>query len=340
MKMTREEGINKTFPGISHLVILGAGASIASTMRNPEKNGKELPSMNNFIDVVGLNDIIEELPDEVQDDNFEKLYSNLHAEKPKSDEIKEIQRRVRDYFSDMELPDEPTIYDYLILSLRPKDFIATFNWDPFLYQAFCRNMDKAPMPHICFLHGNVAIGYSDEDDKTGPSGMYSKRTGNQFEPTKLLYPVAEKNYNNDQFISREWNRFRTRLESDDTKRVTIFGYGAPDTDVEAIDIMKEAWGGAEERNMEQFELINVIEKGELRETWDDFIHTHHYDYGKSFFDSILAKYPRRTGERYMHQFLPTTPAEAFQEPFPVPQDVDTLEELWDWYEPLFEVERA
>lgn len=338
MRLSREEGIKRVFGEPCHVVILGAGASIASTLRNPEKHSKKLPSMDNFIEVLELQDVVESLPADQRQKNFELLYSNLHSENPKSDEIKEIESRVREYFSEMELPNEPTIYDYLLLSLRPRDFVATFNWDPFLYQAFCRNIKFAPLPHICFLHGNVALGYSEEDDQTGPSDWYSKKTGNHFAPTKLLYPVAQKNYNSDEFISREWRRLKERLNHESTKRVTIFGYGAPDTDVEAIEIMKNAWGTSDERNMEQFEFIDIRKKDELVEVWDEFIHTHHFDYGTSFFDSIIAHFPRRTGERYMHQFLPSTPAEAFQESFPVPQDVDSLKELWEWYKPLLDSE--
>jgi hypothetical protein len=53
------------------------------------------------------------------------------------------------------LPNEPTIYDHLVLSLRPKDLIATFNWDPFLYQAFVRNGHVGDMPYLAFLHGTM-----------------------------------------------------------------------------------------------------------------------------------------------------------------------------------------
>ena len=52
--MTKEEGIEQVFGGGGHVVILGAGASIASTLRNPERHGKLLPSMDNFIELVGL----------------------------------------------------------------------------------------------------------------------------------------------------------------------------------------------------------------------------------------------------------------------------------------------
>jgi hypothetical protein len=45
---------------------------------------------------------------------------------------------VREYFAQLELPVEPTIYDALLLSLRDKDAVFTFNWDPFLFQAHLR----------------------------------------------------------------------------------------------------------------------------------------------------------------------------------------------------------
>ncbi len=66
--------------------------------------------------------------------NFEKLYSDLYRKDPRSPEIMAIEDRVYNYFRDMQLPEnEATIYDYLILSLRPRDLIATFNWDHFFF---------------------------------------------------------------------------------------------------------------------------------------------------------------------------------------------------------------
>ncbi len=40
--MSREKGIETVYGGGGHVVILGAGASIAATRRNPELNGKLL----------------------------------------------------------------------------------------------------------------------------------------------------------------------------------------------------------------------------------------------------------------------------------------------------------
>lgn len=338
--MTKEEGINQVYGGGGHVVILGAGASIASTLRNNEKTGKRLPSMDNFSDLLELGDIIEKVPENLRDSNFEKLYGNLHSDNPNSELITEIEGRILDYFGSMQLPDGPTIYDYLVLSLRGKDLIATFNWDPFLYQAWVRNKKFTDdLPHLAFLHGNVAIGYSKEDKRCGPVGYQMRRDGGVFEPTKLLYPVEQKNYTEDEFINIEWGRVKYWLSKDSgTRRVTIFGYGAPVSDVEAVSLLNTAWGTPEERDMEQFEVIDISSEEELRERWKGFIHSHHYDVYNDFFSSSIASNPRRTSESFFSHYMPMTPNEAFRVDNPVPTNFNTIEELWDWYRPLIEAE--
>jgi len=212
--MTIEQGIKQVFEGGGHVVILEAGASIASTFRNAEKNGKRLPLMDNFIELVGLNNLIEEVPANLRASYFEKLYSNLHNDNPNFELIKEIENQINNYFGNMELPEEPTIYDYLVLSLRSEDIIVTFNWDPFLYQAWVRNRKFTDdLPHLSFIHGNVAIGYSKKDKRCGPAGMYMNQDGGYFEPTKLLYPVEQKNYTDEEFIKIEWERIKYWLWS-------------------------------------------------------------------------------------------------------------------------------
>ena len=338
--MTVEEGINQVFGGGGHVVILGAGASIASTLRNEEANGKILPSMDNFSEVLGLEDILAKIPQNLRAKNFEKLYGNLHKDNPNSELIKEIESRISQYFSDMKLPDEPTIYDYLVLSLRNKDLIATFNWDPFLYEAWSRNSKfTKDLPLIIFLHGNVAIGYSKEDQRSGPAGMYMRKDGGYFEPTKLLYPVEQKNYTEDEYISTGWDVLKTRLNKESgTVRATIFGYGAPVSDVEAVSLLNTAWGTQDEREMEQFEIIDISPENELRQRWEGFIHSHHYDITNNYFGSSLAYNPRRTSESYFSHYQPLSPSEAFRSSNPIPQDFKTLEDLWEWHKPLVEAE--
>ena len=56
--MTKDDEINIVHGGGTHVVLLGAGASFASTLRNAEKSNKTLPLMWNIVDIVGLNDIV------------------------------------------------------------------------------------------------------------------------------------------------------------------------------------------------------------------------------------------------------------------------------------------
>jgi len=90
--------------------------------------------------------------------DFESLYDEI-ATSGKAPGLKdEIEAKVQAYFEALELPEPPTLYDHLVLSLRDSDYIATFNWDPFLAQAFSRNRQAARMPKLLFLHGNVEVG--------------------------------------------------------------------------------------------------------------------------------------------------------------------------------------
>jgi hypothetical protein len=334
LTLSKDDLIRIVYDRGCHVVLLGAGASRAATLRNPERGGRNLPVMADLVDLVGLGDIVDRLPAELQALNFEDLYSRLHSQDPNSAAIQEIEQRVRDYFASMQLPDEPTIYDYLVCSLRGKDLIATFNWDPFLYQAWLRNT-RFQRPCLAFLHGNVAVGWSREDKLCGPVGMFVKTNGNELLPTKLLYPVTNKNYNDDEFIIMEWDRVRGWMRDQQTKRFTVFGYGAPRTDVEAMQLLSEAWGPVAQRNMEQLEFINRTPEDELRQQWSRFVHTHHFECHENYFKSSLANYPRRTIESWFHIYAPEVP---FVDSNPVPQDFTTLEQLWEWHEPLHAAE--
>lgn len=338
MNLTKEDRIKTVYNGGRHVVILGAGASIASTMRNREIGGKILPSMDNFIDIVGLQDIVDKIPSNLKSTNFETLYSNLHNIDPNSVNLKEIESRIQEYFGNMKLPNEPTIYDYLVLSLRSKDLIATFNWDPFLYQAYVRNYNLGNLPGIVFLHGNVAIGYSTKDGRMGAAGYTHTQTNSYYEPTKLLYPVEHKDYNTDEFISTQWSIIKELLNSPSTKRLTIFGYSAPASDIEAVELLNEAWGSGDKRNMEQIEIIDIRPETIITENWRGFIHSHHYDYVNDYFKSSLALNPRRTCESYFQHFMPMLPSEMFSENNPVTSNFKTLKELQEWHKDLIDAE--
>ena len=98
-----------------HVVILGAGASVAA-FPDGDGNGKKLPVINNLIEILGINELLEKYSIDAAGKDFEELYSDLVVEGKENEAIKEIDRQVREYFGSLSLPDRPTLYDQLILS--------------------------------------------------------------------------------------------------------------------------------------------------------------------------------------------------------------------------------
>jgi hypothetical protein len=178
-KMDFDKNINYS----PHVVILGAGASIASCP-DGDKNGLKLPSMKNFIELLKLYKLLNEWGVDYKEENFELLYDRLSRKSDKKELVERIENKVYDYFSQMKLPDKVTLYDKIILSLRPKDLIATFNWDPFLAQAYKRNIHLKKLPQIIFLHGNVEIGICLKDKVKGYVNDICRTCGSSLEPTK------------------------------------------------------------------------------------------------------------------------------------------------------------
>ena len=281
-----------------HVVILGAGASCAA-ISDGDKCGKKISAMNGFIKKLGLSSIISKVDIHTSSDNLEDIYMELDERsktEPLCQEVKEeLEKIICEYMSDYQLPDTPTIYDFLVMSLTTKDLIATFNWDPLLVQAIGRAIKYTNnLPQVAFLHGNVAVGFCAEHNIMGNVGRPCSMCGIPLAPTKLLFPIKKKDYNSDIAISKAWKTLNNALEM--AYMVTIFGYSAPKSDAEAFAMMKKAWGSVNERNLEEIELIDIKDEETVIESWSQFIHTHHYSYKTSFFDSTLARCPRRTCE--------------------------------------------
>jgi hypothetical protein len=81
--------------------------------------------------------------------------------------------------------------------------------------------------------------------------------------------------------------------------------------------------------LEQTEIINILSEEELLKTWEPFIHTHHYEIKQSFYDSWLAKHPRRTGEAWWEQNLEAKFID--ENAFPLDSSFDQLR---DWLSPF------
>jgi len=328
-KSVREE-IEDVSMGRPHVVVLGAGASRAAFPRG-ERNGKRLPVMADFFETAPIASALGRAGLAYSGRNFEEVYSEL-ARTPGSAETRTaLEDAVFAYFSSLDLPDEPTIFDHLILSLRPKDVIATFNWDPFHIKAARRNGHLGGVLRLLFLHGNVLAGHCAHDRVHGVLGAMCSRCGQQFSPVPLLYPVAEKDYETDPAIHSAWQAARHAFKN--AFMVTFFGYGAPVSDGTAVELLRDAWGGWQQRDLEQIEFIDVRQEDDLLDKWRLFIHTHHYEVHADFYDSWLAHHPRRTGEAYISQYLDARIIEYN----PLPRTAG-FEGLWAWFQPLVAAE--
>lgn len=278
----------------AHTVILGAGATVA-TVPNGDKNGHKSSVMSGLIKKLHLDDILHGISLETNSDNLEDIYSELHLRPDCQEAVAKLEQALYDYFAALELPDYPTIYDCLVLSLTDKDAIATFNWDPLLLQAYvrCHRFTKN-LPHILCLHGNVGVGYCAEHREFGTIDAICPICRKPFPPTKLLYPVNNKNYISDEYIKGCWDA--TEFIIKNSYMLTIFGYSAPSSDIEAVNLLKKAWGDLDKRQLEEVSIIDIISKDEILKKWDQFIYSHHYRYSNDFFHSYLGMFPRRSCE--------------------------------------------
>ena len=76
--------------------------------------------MNNFIETLGIEGLVEQSGLAFSSNNFEDIYSAIHSVTELSELRKELEDVVSDHFSEMELPDCPTVYDHLVLSVLKK----------------------------------------------------------------------------------------------------------------------------------------------------------------------------------------------------------------------------
>jgi hypothetical protein len=222
-----------------HVVLLGAGASYACIL-NGDKNGQKISCMNDFFENTGI-----DIGYQGSYKNLEDIYQNIDSP------TKEIlERKIRTYFNKFILPDDPTIYDVLIISLCKKDLIASFNWDPLLIQA-CQRCRKFTydLPDIVFLHGNVWEWYSIDTNgimtrvfaqSECPPGAYIKTTsGQRCYPTPLLLPEKNKEYGKNDYIKNAWDIFQNKLRK--SFMFTIIGYSGPKSDEEVLTLLESGF---------------------------------------------------------------------------------------------------
>jgi hypothetical protein len=314
-----------------HVVILGAGASKAAFPRG-DPNGRIVPVMTQLSECLGLTASLKSAGF-AEPTNFEAIYDELVTTGSNPTLAEEIERRVRIYFGGMVLPAEVTLYDRLLLSMRETDLIATFNWDPFLPLAYARNAHLRRLPQLAFLHGNVEIAVCLKDRRTGFRWQSCEVCENPFQPTTLLYPVTRKDYNTDPFIANEWARLKWFLSR--AYMLTVFGYGAPSTDVEAVELMSDTWKGNPRFELGQVNIVDIRPQKHLEKTWAPFFCRNHYATMKTFRNTWQLRYARRSCEALAFATLQMAPWKTNRLP-----KFKSLEKLYKWIAPLIAEEVA
>lgn len=286
--------------GRPHIFILGAGATMAAIPEG-DKYGNSCSVMKGFINNMGLRDILDGVKLQTKSENLEDIYSELH-ERPECNDVCELlEQRIIDKLSELQIPDSPTVYDYLLLSLRSKDYIFSFNWDDLIIQAYQRVYKiTKDLPQLVFLHGNIGVG---KCSKCGAveaiRNRYCYKCGGVLERPKMLFPVKNKNYDSDPYIKNCWKGFLDILSH--ASIVSIFGYSAPQSDVLAIKAMEKAFSSTF-RRLDQIEIIDIASESELINRWQNFSTptNFHINIRKSLLEenSFIAEFPRRSIEGY------------------------------------------
>ena len=327
--------MKKTYPPIRsgkyvneapHVVLLGAGASRAAFPQG-DRNGRILPVMRELADVVGLDDVLNREELSKVRSNFEALFDQLKSDPLRRDTIDTVEKRLVRYFHQLEIPSEVTLYDKILLSLRAKDLVATFNWDPLLVQAFRRNVSVEELPRIIFLHGCVAVGTCVEHRCKGYIDQECPQCGTQLQAAPLLYPVRDKDYRASPFIANEWEELTRALKR--AFIVTIIGYSAPTTDEAARALLHEAFGANSSRDFAQVEITDIEAESTLRLRWNQFVVRNHYSTSPTSDRAIMFVYARRSCDALAWAILQQDP--WHERPLPL---LDELAELQHWVRPL------
>lgn len=313
-----------------HVVIIGAGASIAAC--SIDKNGKAVPALRNIHEVLGLREKLEPYSfSEEELADFELLFSNICGKKQYKQLQRELESAVSDYFQTLCLPDNPTLYDYLVLSLTEKDAIISFNWDPFLIQAYCRNINVGNLPQLFFPHGNTGVGLCRDCHIKGYANCLCPKCHSPLTDMKLLYPVGKKNYSDGDIIQNEWNGARSFLNH--AAGITVFGYSAPKTDIEAYELLRNSYIESNITPFAPFTIIDLKEKEtEQKAKWGEIYDKRMLHYTDSFKNTILWKWPRASLETLFDAILQQQPR-VNQKPF---SDFATMEELQAFVKTIIE----
>ena len=274
--------------GFKHLVILGAGSTIA-TIPNGDKNGEESYTLANLLKDKTFTSFLEKVQRNFSTNDVEDLCKQLYKEdRPLYYEFESL---VRKKYARLELPEEFTILDRLVLSLTSNDAIVSFNWDDLVIQAYQRMSDYVPeemLPILAFPHGNAQTVYNNKH-------YTSKRivTNPGWFDSPLNMPVDEIDYKSDVFINSQWHILDFFMRN--AQMITFFGYRGPDSDEQDLKHLDELF--AKNEICDKIEIIDKDQESavEVAKRLERFKMQPNWLYPcADFWHSTIAKYPRRT----------------------------------------------
>ena len=276
--------------GFKHLVILGAGSTIA-TIPHGDKNGQKSYTLDHLL----TDPFFKELVQKVQNkgfctDNVEDLCKQLYEK----DRIlyKEFEDRIRKRYASLELPMDFTILDRLVLSLTPDDAIISFNWDDLIIQAYQRMSIFVPdkfLPILAFPHGNAQAVYS----KTHYTSKRVITNSKLWSDSPLNMPVDEVDYKSNLFIKSQWRILDFFIRN--AQMITFFGYRGPKSDEQDLQHLDEIFSKNE--ICDKIEIIDkdLNEAKIVAKNLERFKMQPHWVYTcPDFWHSSIAKHPRRT----------------------------------------------
>ena len=78
---------------------------------------------------------------------------------------------------------------------------------------------------------------------------------------RTVIRLYKKDYKTNEYIKKCWEGIDYILSN--SYMITIFGYSAPSSDVEAVGLLKKAWGEKENRQLEEVSVIDIIDEKEM-----------------------------------------------------------------------------
>jgi len=158
------------------------------------------------------------------------------------------------------------------------------------------------------------------------------KCGKKLVPSRLLFPVKEKDYTNDEFIAYQWKQLEWYLEH--AYWITIFGYSAPVADADARNLMLKIWHKNTVRDFAQVDVVDIRTKADLQRTWRDFIVRENFGSYKTARETYMFTHPRRTCDAFAGATMQQRPWKDN----PIPE-LETIHELHEWISPLLAEER-